>query len=35
MKKKLVAVLLSSAMVMTLFAGCGSSDDAAADNKDM
>lgn len=34
MKKKLVAVLLSSAMVMTLFAGCGSSDDAAADNKD-
>lgn len=32
MKKKLVAVLLSSAMVMTLFAGCGSSEDKAADD---
>lgn len=34
MKKKLVAVLLSSAMVMTLFAGCGSTEEKPAADAD-
>lgn len=34
MKKKLVAVLLSSVMVMTLFAGCGSTEEKPAADAD-
>ena len=33
MKKKCVCVLLSAAMAMTMFAGCGNKDQASAGEK--